>query len=383
MAKIILAGSAYPYRGGGITTFNERLVQEFVMEGHDVEIITFTLQYPSFLFPGKTQYSDEAPPKGISIKRMINSCNPFNWLKVGRYIRKQTPDILIFRYWTPFMSPCFGTIARIVKKNKHTKVISIIDNMIPHEKRFFDSFLSKYFVKPIDGFVAMTKSVLLDIKKFKDTPNQAFCLHPLYDNFGEKVTREEALDYLKLDENYRYLLFFGLIRDYKGLDLLIEAFADERLRKFPLKLIVAGEFYSNQESYLELIKKYKLEEQIILTSSFVADNDVKHYFCVSDIIVQPYKSATQSGVTQVAYHFEKPMLVTNVGGLPEMVPDKKVGYVVEPDKKPIADALVDFYENTPDFSEGILDEKQKYLWSNMTRTIVDLYNQIVKNEDSK
>ena len=373
MAKIILVGSAYPYRGGGITTFNERLIKEFRKEGHDAEIITFTLQYPSFLFPGKTQYSEELPPENLPIKRMANSCNPFNWIKVGRYLKKQKPDILLFRYWTPFMSPCFGTIARIVKKNKQTKIVSIIDNMIPHEKRIVDTLLSRYFVKPIDGFVAMTKSVLSDIRKFKDTPNQAFCLHPLYDNFGEKLKREDALTNLSLDKNFRYLLFFGLIRDYKGLDILLEAFADERLRKYPVKLIVAGEFYANQDLYYDLIRKLNLEDNLIMRANFIADNDVKNYFCASDMIVQPYKSATQSGVTQVAYHFEKPMLVTNVGGLPEMVPHMKAGYVVNPDSKDIADALVDFYEQNTDFSSGIIEEKKKYLWGNMTKAITELY----------
>ena len=373
MAKIILVGSAYPYRGGGITTFNERLIKEFRKEGHDAEIITFTLQYPSFLFPGKTQYSEELPPKNLPVKRMVNSCNPFNWIKVGQYLKKQKPDILLFRYWTPFMSPCFGTIARIVKKNKQTKIVSIIDNMIPHEKRIVDTLLSRYFVKPIDGFVAMTKSVLSDIRKFKDTPNQAFCLHPLYDNFGEKLKREDALTNLSLDKNFRYLLFFGLIRDYKGLDILLEAFADERLRKYPVKLIVAGEFYANQDLYYDLIRKLNLEDNLIMRANFIADNDVKNYFCASDMIVQPYKSATQSGVTQVAYHFEKPMLVTNVGGLPEMVPHMKAGYVVNPDSKDIADALVDFYEQNTDFSSGIIEEKKKYLWGNMTKAITELY----------
>ena len=377
--NIILIGPAYPYRGG-LATYDERLVQEFQKEEHNVQIYTFTLQYPSFLFPGKTQYSDRKYPENITIKRKINSCNPFNWIKIGKEIKKIKPDIILFRYWMSFMAPCFGTIARIARKNKHTKIISIVDNMIPHEKRFFDNVFSKYFVKPVDGFIAMSESVLKDIEQFKNTDNKKFAPHPLYDNFGEKIEKQEALQCLSLESKYNYLLFFGLIRDYKGLDILIEAFADKRLREFPVKLVIAGEFYSNPEPYYELIEKYNLSENIILKAEFVADDDVKYYFSAADLIVQPYKSATQSGVTQIAYHFEKPMLVTNVGGLSEMVPHMKVGYVTEPTAKSIADALVDFYENTPDFSREITIEKQKYFWSNITDAVIQLAE---KNESTK
>lgn len=371
--KIMLIGTAYPYRGG-LAVYNERLMRQFQNEGHEVEIMTFTLQYPSFLFPGKTQYSEEPMPSDLKITRCVNSINPFNWLKIGRRLRKSRPDLIIIKFWLPFMAPCFGTIARLARKNRHTKVISVLDNIIPHEKRLGDRAFARYFVNSVDGFVAMSQSVYDDLSLFDTKKPRCLCPHPLFDSFGESIERPAAIKHLKLDENCRYMLFFGLVRAYKGLDLLIDAFADARLRKFNVKLIVAGEFYDDPKPYLEQIEKYNLKDLVIIENQFINDTDVKYYFNAADIIVQPYKSATQSGVTQIAYHFEKPMLVTNVGGLGEIIPNGKVGYVVEPNQISIADALVDFYENEKynTFVEGVKEEKKKYQWSNMTEAIMNL-----------
>lgn len=374
--KITIIGTAYPYRGG-LSAYNERLAKEFAAQGHDVTIETFTLQYPNFLFPGKTQYSTEPAPESLHIVRSVSSVNPFNWISVGRRIARQAPDLLIIKYWLPFMAPCFGTIARKVRKNGKTKVVSILDNIIPHEKRFADKMLSKYFVGAVDGFVAMSKSVLADLDLFDKQKPRAFCPHPLYDNFGQKMTRDEALAALNLDASVSYILFFGFIRNYKGLDILLEAMANESLLKKNVKLIVAGEFYNNSEQYFELEKKYGLTGRIIWSNDFIPDTQVNRYFSAADIIAQPYKSATQSGVSQIAYHFEKPMLVTNVGGLAEIVPDGKVGYVVEPDADAVAAALCDFFENDHRavFAENIVEEKKKYSWSRMTDTIMNLHQQ--------
>ena len=372
--KIIIVGTSYPYRGG-IAAFTDRLATEFVKEGVDIEVVTFKLQYPSFLFPGKTQYSDAKAPKGFPIERKVNSINPLNWIKVGKEIRKKNPDLVVFTYWMSFFTPCFGKIARVIKKNRHVKCIGLIHNMIPHEKSMLDKMFAPRFVKSMDGFVALSQSVLDDVKSldYQDKPK---CLapHPLYDHFGEIMDRSIALKHLNLDEDCRYMLFFGLVRAYKGLDLLIDAFADERLRKYPVKLIVAGEFYDDPKPYLEQIEKHGLQNSINIVNQYIKDDDVKYYFNAVDVVVQPYKTATQSGVTQVAYHFEKPMLVTNVGGLGEIIPNGKVGYVVEPNPTSIADALVDFYENGRynAFVEGVKEEKMKYKWSNMTDAIKKL-----------
>ncbi|HZL10961.1 MAG TPA: glycosyltransferase [Prolixibacteraceae bacterium] len=376
LKTVKIIGPAYPYRGG-IATTNERLAQEFASMGFDVEIETFTLQYPSFLFPGKTQYNAKEAPVHLRIKRTINSVNPLNWLKVGQRIRNEKPDLVIIRYWLPFLAPCLGTIAGMVRKNRHSKVICLADNVVPHEHNPGDRLLTNYFIQRIDGLIAMSQSVLKDGKTFRNNLPQGFCPHPIFDTYGERLPFELAKQKLKLDTNTKYLLFFGFIRDYKGLDLLINAFADERLRKFPVKLLVAGEYYSSPEPYLKLIKENNLEEWIELRTDFITDEEVNLYFSAADMVVQPYKSATQSGVTQIGYHFNKPMLVTNVGGLSEIIPDGKIGYVVEPESSRIADALFDFYEHErmSEFEANIVDEKKKFSWSNMVQTFLTVYKQ--------
>ncbi len=371
--KIIIVGTTYPFRGG-LAAFNERLAREYIQQGHEVEIFTFSLQYPSFLFPGKTQFSSEEAPSDLKINRTINSVNPLSWLMTGRKIKKLNADKVIFCYWMAFIAPCFGTIARLARSPK-TEIIALIHNMIPHEPTILDKLFPKYFVNAMDGFVAMADSVIEDVKHFDayDKP-KIVSPHPIYDHYGTLLDKKDAAIKLGLYDQNTYILFFGFIRQYKGLDLLLEAFADERLRKFPLKLIVAGEFYENPEPYLSQIAKLKLGNFVELRTVFIPDSEVRNYFSVADIVAQPYRTATQSGVSQIAYHFEKPMLVTNVGGLAEIVPHGKVGYVVDVEPAQIADALVDFYENkrANEFIENIKTEKLKYAWSQMTEAINNL-----------
>ena len=368
--KIVILGTSWPYRGGGIATYNERLARQFMAEGHEVEILTFTLQYPDFLFPGKTQYSDEPAPADLKITRVMNSVNPFSWWETARLLRRIKPDVMVVKFWIPLMAPCLGTIARLARR-QGIRVVSILDNVIPHEPHFWDKWLIRYFVRSIDHFVAMSDSVKRDCERFLPRTTKArvmLCPHPLYDNFGQPVPQAEAQQQLGLNPDYRYLLFFGFIRDYKGLDLLMHAFADPRLRHYRVKLIVAGEFYNNAEQYAQLEKQLGLEGEIVWHTQFIPNDQVRIYFSAADLIVQPYKTATQSGVTQVAYHFSKPMLVTNVGGLAEIVPHGKVGYVTPVDAKAVADALVDFCsdDNKLRFAQNIETEKKKYAWSRMT-----------------
>jgi glycosyltransferase involved in cell wall biosynthesis len=379
--KIVLLGTTWPFRPGGIATFNERLARALISEGNDVTIYTFSLQYPSFLFPGKGQYSDQPAPDDLSIQVKVNSVNPFNWISVGRELKKLAPDLLIIRFWIPLMAPALGTIARITRKNHHTRVIALADNIIPHERRFGDLFLTKYFIRSIDGFVTLSHKVLDDLKRLRPTAPVLYTPHPLYDNFGKAVSREEALKQLGLDPDFRYLLFFGFIRDYKGLDWLLTAFASQELRKFRVKLLVAGEFYTSSEKYDAIIRENNLEDHVILHTQFIGDSMVPYYFSVADLVVQPYKSATQSGVTQIAYHFEKPMLVTNVGGLGETVPNGKVGYTVSPEPEAITEALLDFMENdrSAEFIKNIITEKVRFSWEKMVETIENLDAEILKN----
>lgn len=378
--KIIILGSAHPLRGGGIATFNERMAQAFIDNGDEVKIITFSLQYPSFLFPGKTQYSEEAPPEGLDIKVMVNSVNPLNWIKVGRYLKNEAPDLLILRYWIPFMGLCLGTISKIVRKNKKTKVIAITDNVIPHEHKPGDKLFSKYFTKHVDAFITMSKSVLNDLALFDKVKPRMYTPHPLYDNFGDTISKEDAKQSLALDTNFSYVLFFGFIRDYKGLDLLLEAFADKRLRELPVKLLVAGEFYSKPDKYLEIIGRQNLKKYLEMHTSFIPNTDVHKYFCASDVVVQPYKTATQSGITQVAYHFNKPMITTDVGGLSELIPHDKVGYVVTPNPKEIADAIYKFFvqDKETEFSKNAAEEKKKYSWEEFIINLFEVAQKVEK-----
>ena len=369
--KVIIIGPAHPYRGG-IANFNNSLADAFFKNGDDIEILSFKLQYPSFLFPGKTQFESSDPPKNIKIKSIINSINPFNWFNVAREINRKNPDFVIIRYWLPFMGPCLGSIARLL--NKKIKILAITDNIIPHEKRFGDFFLTKYFVSSCDAFVTLSASVLEDLTQFTKSKNKKFTPHPIYDTFGEKIDKSVAKKNLELNINDKYLLFFGFVRKYKGLDLMLHAMSDQRIKDLGVKLIVAGEFYDNIDFYLDLINELDIESNIILKSDFIDERDVKNYFCASDMITQTYRTATQSGVTQIAYHFERPMLVTDVGGLAEIVPHKKVGYVTTQEPKIIADAIVDFYTNNRelDFEKNTKTEKLKFSWQNLIHTIEDL-----------
>ncbi|MCD4747358.1 MAG: glycosyltransferase [Bacteroidales bacterium] len=368
--KIVIIGSAYPLRGG-LATYNERLAKAYQQNGDEVIIYTFKLQYPKLLFPGKTQYSTDPPPENLNIKIAINSINPFNWFIIGWKIKKIKPDLVIIKFWIPFMALCLGTIARLIRSKKHTKIISIIDNIIPHEKRVGDRMLAKYFVKSVDGFIAMSKTVSNDLETFDKQKPKRFCPHPLYDNFGYPIPKNVAKKTLNLNENTNYILFFGFIRDYKGLDLLLEALGNKCLKELPLKLIVAGEFYTDSKPYFDIIKKNNLKDKVIMINDFIPDSYVLNYFCACDIVVQPYKDATQSGVTQIAYHFNKPMIITDVGGLAEIVPDGKVGYVVERDSEKIAEAILKFYDENKEqeFIENIKEEKKKYSWERMLESI--------------
>lgn len=376
--NIIIVGTAHPYRGG-LAAFNERLALQFQKEGHHVEMYTFTLQYPGFLFPGKTQFTNDPAPAGLTISRKINSCNPFNWIKVGNQLRNKKPDMVVFAYWMSFMAPCFGTIAKQIRKNHKTRCIGLIHNMIPHEPNVLDKYLPPYFVKQMDGFTTLSHAVIKDIDQFdKHNKPKSWAPHPIYDHYGELIDKIEARKQLGLSADGKYVLFFGFIRDYKGLDLLIDSFGDLRLQDMGVRLLVAGEFYGDPQPYLNRIRSLDISDIVILHNDYIPDNKVNLYFRACDIVAQPYKTATQSGVTQVAFHFERPMLVTNVGGLPEIVPDGKIGYVVNPDAQDIADALVRYYKENKEkeFTAGVREEKRKYGWDRMTAAVLNSYSQI-------
>ena len=369
--KVIIIGPAFPYRGG-IANFNNSLAIEYKKQGADVKVYSFSLQYPSFLFPGKTQYENGSSPKDIEIIPIINSINPINWFKVARRIKKENPDYVIFRYWLPFMAPALGTIAKCLRKT--TKIFAITDNVIPHEKRFGDSTLTKYFISKCDAFLTLSSAVLDDLKKFTKSEEKIFIPHPIYDSFGNILDKKSAKQNLGLDIDGKHLLFFGFIRKYKGLDIMLDVMSDKRIQELKIKLIVAGEFYDNKEEYVSKIKQLNISNYVILKSDFIPEEEVRNYFCASDLITQTYRTATQSGVTQIAYHFERPMLVTNVGGLAEIVPHNKVGYVCDINTADITDSILEFYnkDKESEFSENTKKEKKRFTWEGLVNGIENL-----------
>jgi len=371
--NIAILGSAHPLRGG-LAAFNERLAYQLQQQGHTVVIYSFSLQYPSFLFPGKTQFTDEPAPAELTIRTVVNSVNPLNWLRVGRQMNKEKYDLIIVKYWLPFMGPALGAILRLARKNKHTRVVCIVDNIIPHEKRPGDKPFTKYFIKPVDAFVTMSRDVLRDVKTFTDKPAY-FTPHPIYDSYNEALSKQEAAEKLKLDPSKKYLLFFGFIREYKGLDLLLEAMNDQRIRDAGIELIAAGEYYNKEveANNNRIIEQHRLQDVVHLKTDFIPNSEVRYYFSAADLVVQPYKHATQSGITQIAFHFEKPMVVTNVGGLAEVVPDGKVGFIAEPEPRSIADAILRFFQpnSIPGLHQNILNEKKKYTWETFTKVMME------------
>lgn len=374
MAKIFIIGPAHPLRGGP-AQFNENLCQQLIKEGHQAEIISYSLQYPNFLFPGSSQFETNGKaPEGITIHTLINTVNPFNWFKVARFIKKEKPDFILFRYWLPFFGPSLGTIGRLVRK--HCKVLALTDNVIPHEKRVGDNAFTKYFIGSCDGFIAMSQTVLKDISLFSPNSPQAYSPHPMYETYGTEVSKEEARQKLGLKKEDKIVLFFGLIRKYKGLDLLIEAMANEVLKSRSVKLLIAGEFYEDKQPYLDLIEKYKLKDHILLHDKFISNEDVRYYFCASDLVAQTYRKATNSGVSMIGYFYNKPMLVTAVGGLAEIVPDKKCGYSVPVEILQISNCLIDYFENKREneFVQNVKEERKKYEWSGFINTLLNLYN---------
>jgi glycosyltransferase involved in cell wall biosynthesis len=377
--KIVIIGPAFPLRGG-IAAFTERLANEFFKTNKEVEIVTYSLQYPKLLFPGKTQFSTSQNSCRVPIRVALNSINPFNWIALGKQIQKEAPDLVIFKFWMPFMAPALGSLARIIQKNKKSLCIALAHNVFPHEKRLGDKNLVRYFAKAMDGFMVLSESVKKDLESFGFNKPIKLSPHPLYDHYGERMDRSGALMKLKLDADWNYLLFFGLIRDYKGLDLALKAMASPKLKEMKLKMIVAGEFYGDSKHYFDLINSLGIQDRLLFHSKFIPDDWVSAYFSAASLVVQPYREATQSGVTQIAYHYNKPILVTDVGGLSELVPHQKVGYVSSRNPEEIATYILDYFEQEreAEFSANIKEVKKKYSWEKFLISFNDLVAEIQK-----
>ncbi len=374
--KIKFIGPAFPYRGG-LATIIETLARTFAGRGNEVSIDTFSLQYPRLLFPGKSQFRTGPAPTDLSIERTVSTINPLSWWRVGRTLRHQAPDMVVLKYWTPLMAPCFGTICRLARKNGKTKVVVHVDNITPHENHFYDRLLNRYFLRSVDGFVYMSEAVKSDLDTYGLGKPALFSPHPLFDTYGQRVDRTEACTRLGLNPEEKYVMFFGYIRDYKGLDLLIDAWA--MLHKRGLtegrKLLVVGEVYGADTKYTEQIARLGLEDEVVMHTRFVPDGEVADYFSVAEMVALPYKSATQSGVTQVAYAFGVPMIVTRVGGLAEIVRDGVVGLLADVSAESVAEAIEKAWQegNLERYRQGIEREKYRFSWDATADTIEELY----------
>ncbi len=365
--RIAIISPAHPLRGG-IAALSERLALALQEAGHEVEIFSFSLQYPAFLFPGKTQYTDDPPPPGLVIHTCINAVNPLSWWRVGRRLARFAPDRVVVRFWLPFMGPCLGSILRIFRLfgKKKAVVTGLVDNIVPHEKRTGDRLFARYFVGGCNDFMVMSRSVADDIGTFTSKPVR-FTPHPIYDTYGDPMPKNTARAALHIPQEVPLALFFGLIRAYKGLDLLLES-----LPTAPgIHVVVAGEPYESWQPYADIIEKHGLQDRVHLFTDFVPNDQVRLYFSAADLVVQPYRTATQSGISQIAYHFEKPMLVTNVGGLPEIVAHGVSGYVVAPEPAAIAAAMQDFFgkNRAADMQAGVRNEKKRFGWAHFLHVL--------------
>ncbi|MBI1837054.1 MAG: glycosyltransferase [Flavobacteriia bacterium] len=366
--KIAFLSTFYPFRGG-IAQFNALLFREFEKK-NQVKAFTFKRQYPNFLFPGETQFVTENDPADIiPSERVLDTINPFSFIKSAKKIKKFAPDILITKYWMTFFGPSLGFVCKSL--NKNTKRISILDNVIPHEKRFFDGICNRYFLKNNDGFIVMSDVVLKDLLSLKPNAKYLRINHPVYNHFPEKINPNLAKEKLNLNNNLKTILFFGFIRDYKGLDLLIEAFnyLDEGYQ-----LIIAGEVYGSFEKYAKLIQQSKAKDRIHVFNQYIGDEDVSLYFSAADVCVLPYKSATQSGITSISNHYNLPQIVTNVGGLKESIQENITGLVVENvDSQNISLSIKKYFDQDlySIFSKNIDLEKKENSWENFANKIID------------
>lgn len=367
--KIALLSCFYPYRGG-IAQFNANLKNELSRE-HDVRAFNFSRQYPDFLFPGKTQYvTEEDEAVSVESETLLDTANPFNWGRSARRIRQWDPDVLIVRYWMSYFAPSLGFVCRHM--SPRCKVVAILDNVIPHEPHFFDRPFTRYFLSGVDKCVTLCEEVGEDLARIKPDAVRTVLPHPIYTHFGEKIPRSEAEAALSLKSGMKNILFFGLIREYKGLDILLEAF--DRLDK-SYQLIIAGEPYGSFEKYQRMIDSSPCGPRIHVFPNYISDSEVKLYFSAADVTVLPYRSATQSGISSVSNHFEVPMIVTDVGGLRETIGDRGTGIVCN-DSTPecIAGAITGFFGD-PTLRESCLEhirtENERLSWSRFAKDLTN------------
>lgn len=367
--RIVLVGPAYPLRGG-IAHYIALLYRSLRKRGHRTRVLSFRKLYPPLLFPGKTQEDGGAELLPVESVPVLNSMNPLSWLRAVLWLKEEKPDLLVFKYWMPFFAPCYAALAGLSRMLFDVPSLYICDNVVPHERHAGDVFLTRLGLHFIDFFIVQSASVQLDLLRFRPEADHVLVPHPVYDLFPPPVPKAEARRRLNFSDR-RIILYFGYIRDYKGLRFLIEAMPGV-LEKMEVRLLVCGEFYEGREETLRLIDRLGLKSHITVMDRFIPNEDVGLYFCASDVVVLPYVSATQSGIVQIAFHYNRPVIVTDVGGLPEVVADGRCGFVV-PGKNPgaLAGAIVEYYREKKEdaFARAIRLEKKKYSWDRMAGAI--------------
>jgi len=344
--NVAVVGPMHPYRGG-IAHFTEMTVTGLAERGHDVRPVTFSRQYPELLFPGKTQYEpeSEAPPAVQNAPRPLDSINPVSWFRTGFHLRDQAPDAVVFQYWMPFFAPAYGVVARGLRRHYGIPSFAIVHNALPHERHLGDALLSRFFLRACAGHVVMSDAVAADTRRLAGPEVSLKQIeHPVYERFGQPVPNAEARAALDLPDDAPVILFFGFVRAYKGLHVLLKAMPDVLADNPDLHLVVAGESYDDPERYRRLIRMHDLGDRVHWHDEYVPSDEVPVYFSAADLVVQPYVSATQSGVAQIATHFETPMVVTDVGGLAESIPHEEAGFVVPPENpEALAAAITRFF----------------------------------------
>ncbi|HUI10956.1 MAG TPA: glycosyltransferase [Bacteroidota bacterium] len=370
--KITIVGTAWPLRGG--IAHYVALLYRALARRHDVDLVTFSRQYPAFLFPGRTQREEGAAESfRVPGEAIVDSVNPLTWLAAGRRIRRRHPDLLVFKYWLPFFGPCFGTIARIAKRGTRTRVVYICDNVIPHERRPGDRAFTRYAFRAADAFVVQSRAVERELHGFLPGARSAYVPHPVYHGFGDAVSRAEARRRLGLGSG-NVLLFFGYVRRYKGLDVLLDALALVR-GTLDVRLLVAGEFYDDEAPYRDRIRRLSLESAVTVRSEYLPNDEVKYFFSACDAAVLPYTSATQSGIAQIAYHFDLPVIATDVGGLAEVVHDGETGIVVAPgEAAALAEGILRYFTATDRerMRRAVAAEKNRYSWEALVTALEEL-----------
>ncbi len=374
LKRVLIVGPAYPFRGG-IAEFNNNLCSTYLRLGIDCEVLSFSVQYPGILFPGSSQFESQPREIDFKVHRIINSINPITWLKAVKFIKKFSPDYVLTAYWIPFIGISTGFVMKKIKKHFATLVLA--HNIQPHDAKPFDRQITSFFLKQARGVVLLSKAVERELDEFDSSLPRMIGFHPLYD-FGPRVDKQTALQELGLEPS-KYVLFFGLVKKYKGLDVLLKAFATEKLKDSDIKLIVAGEFYDNKQYYLDMIEQLGLHSRVKLFDYFIPTSRVKYFFSVADAVILPYRSATQSGVTQVAYHFGVPMIVSDVGALPDLVPDGKAGFVFKSgDFQQLSEKILQLYENDNllKFSKFIAEKKKEFSWEKLVGQINQFYSRL-------